>query len=160
MYTMSYTRSRSAFLTTSIMAASALFTPSAGALSKRLSDHTKSLASKVASRRYKSVEVVLAFIVNIPWMFPGKHSTDDETCSYVSMATTIAVDLSLHKIVVPPELSGTGSRMALARGECLDPRAALAMDGFPEVDPRSERGRLLLRGRERCWIALFVLERG
>lgn len=160
MYTMSYTRSRSAFLCTSIMAASALFTPSASALSRRLSDHVRLLASKIVPKRYKSVEIVLAFMINIPWMFPGKHSTDDETCSYVAVAATIAIDLSLHKILVPSEMLGPGSRMALARGECLDPRTALTIDGFSDVDPWSQQGRLILRGRERCWIALFVLERG
>ncbi|KIL86619.1 hypothetical protein FAVG1_09874 [Fusarium avenaceum] len=107
-----------------------------------------------------SVEIVLAFMVNIPWMFPGQHSTDDETCSYISIANTVATDLSLHKSLVSPEMLGSGSGIGLARGDCLDPRAALAMDGFPDVDPWSERGRLFLRNRERCWLSLFVLERG
>ncbi|KAF4459617.1 hypothetical protein FALBO_13631 [Fusarium albosuccineum] len=160
-YTVEFTRSRSAFLYTSIMAASALFLPSAAALSKRLSNHARTLAHRVMVNRYKSVEIVLAFMVNVPWMFPGQHSTDDETCTYVSIANTIATDLSLHKSLVSPEMLGSaGSGIGLARGDCLDPRAALAMDGFPEVDPWSERGRLLLRNRERCWISLFVLERG
>ncbi|KAM5356668.1 hypothetical protein ACJ41O_003314 [Fusarium nematophilum] len=159
-YTVEFTRSRSAFLYTSIMAASALFMPSAAALSKRLSNHARSLAHRVMVNRYRSVEIVLAFMVNIPWMFPGQHSTDDETCTYISIANTVATDLSLHKSLVSPEMVGSGSGIGLARGDCLDPRAALAMDGFPEIDPWSERGRLLLRSRERAWISLFVLERG
>lgn len=142
------------------MAASALFMPSAAALSKRLSNHTRTLAHRVMVERYRSVEIVLAFMVNIPWMFPGQHSTDDETCSYISIANTVATDLSLHKSLVSPEMLGSGSGIGLARGDCLDPRAALAMDGFPDVDPWSERGRLFLRNRERCWLSLFVLERG
>ncbi|KAF5562967.1 hypothetical protein FPHYL_5392 [Fusarium phyllophilum] len=107
-----------------------------------------------------SVEIVLAFMVNIPWMFPGQHSTDDETCTYISIANTVATDLSLHKSLISPEMVGSGSGIGLARGDCLDPRAALAMDGFPEIDPWSEKGRLFLRSRERCWLSLFVLERG
>ncbi|KAF5631711.1 hypothetical protein F52700_6633 [Fusarium sp. NRRL 52700] len=107
-----------------------------------------------------SVEIVLAFMVNIPWMFPGQHSTDDETCTYISIANTVATDLSLHKSLISPEMIGSGSGIGLARGDCLDPRAALAMDGFPEIDPWSEKGRLFLRNRERCWLSLFVLERG
>ncbi|KAF5702620.1 transcription factor [Fusarium globosum] len=107
-----------------------------------------------------SVEIVLAFMVNIPWMFPGQHSTDDETCTYISIANTVATDLSLHKSLISPEMVGSGSGIGLARGDCLDPRAALAMDGFPEIDPWSEKGRLFLRNRERCWLSLFVLERG
>ncbi|EGU87667.1 hypothetical protein FOXB_01823 [Fusarium oxysporum f. sp. conglutinans Fo5176] len=159
-YTVEFTRSRSAFLYTSIMAASALFMPSAAALSKRLSNHARTLAHRVMVNRYRSVEIVLAFMVNIPWMFPGQHSTDDETCTYISIANTVATDLSLHKSLISPEMVGSGSGIGLARGDCLDPRAALAMDGFPEIDPWSEKGRLFLRNRERCWLSLFVLERG
>lgn len=159
-YTAEYTRSRSAFLYTSIMAMSALFMPTAAALSKRLSNHAKNLAHRVIIHRHKSVEIVLAFLVNIPWMFPGDNSTDDETCAYISLANTIATDLSLHKSLVSAEVLSSGSGMNLARGDCLDPRAALAIDGFADIDPWSERGRLLLRNRERCWLALFVLERG
>jgi hypothetical protein len=142
------------------MAASALFWPSGGALSKRLGNHAKTLANRVVAQRYKSVEIILAYLLNVPWMFPGPKSTSDETCAYVSMANTIAIDLSLHKMLLPTETLGPGSGMKVARGECIDPKAALAMDGFPDVDPSSERGVLLLRTRERCWISLFVLERG
>ncbi|KAK2035317.1 hypothetical protein LX32DRAFT_659350 [Colletotrichum zoysiae] len=159
-YTPSFTRSRSAFLCTSIMAASALFIPSADALSKRLSNHCKTLAHRVIAKRHKSVEIVLAFMVNVPWMFPGQHSTDDETCWYVNMAATIAIDLSLHKVLIPIEVLGSGSHIGLARGDCLDPRTALAMDGFGHIEHTSHLGQRLLRRRERCWIALFVLERG
>lgn len=139
---------------------SALFMPTAAALSKRLSNHAKNLAHRVIIHRHKSVEIVLAFLVNIPWMFPGDNSTDDETCAYISLANTIATDLSLHKSLVSAEALTSGSGMNLARGDCLDPRAALTTDGFPDLDPWSERGRLLLRNRERCWLSLFVLERG
>ncbi|KAH6889831.1 hypothetical protein B0T10DRAFT_529045 [Thelonectria olida] len=160
LYTVEFTRSRSAFLYTSIMAMSALFMPSAAALSKRLSNHAKKLAQRVIVHRYKSVEIVLALMVNVPWMFPGEQSTDDETCLYISIANTVATDLSLHKSLVSTEMLDPASGIGLARGDCLDPRAALAMDGFPDLDPWSEKGRLLLRNRERCWISLFVLERG
>lgn len=159
-YTVSFARSRSAFLCASVMAASALFVPTASAISKRLSNHVKTLAHRVMLRRHKSVEIVIAFMVSIPWMFPGQHSTDDEACVYISMATSIAIDLSLHKVLVPTELLEDGSKLMLARGECLATRTALAIDGFSDVDPRSEMGKMLLRGRERCWISLFVLERG
>ncbi|KAF5590919.1 uncharacterized protein FSUBG_10648 [Fusarium subglutinans] len=118
------------------------------------------LFNLVMVNRYRSVEIVLAFMVNIPWMFPGQHSTDDETCTYISIANTVATDLSLHKSLISPEMVGSGSGIGLARGDCLDPRAALTMDGFPELDPWSEKGRLFLRNRERCWLSLFVLERG
>jgi len=162
LYTPSFTRSRSAFLFTSICAASTLFMSSASALSRRLSNHCKALVNRIMVDRYRSVEIVLAFMVNVPWMFPGKHSTDDETCWYVAMATTMALDLSLHKILVSLEaikdgiLSGGG----IARADCIDPRTALSLDGFGDVDPETEVGRRLMRRRERCWISLFVLERG
>ncbi|KAL2262118.1 hypothetical protein VTK26DRAFT_2416 [Humicola hyalothermophila] len=181
LYTASFTRSRSAFLFTSIAAAAALFMPSASALSRRLSNHCKALVTRIMVDRYRSVEIVLAFMVNVPWMFPGKHSTDDETCWYVSMATTMALDLSLHKVLVNAAALGSGrdggvppggaqgfglgpglglGRGGVARADCIDPKVALALDGFGDVDPASEFGLRLLRRRERCWIALFVLERG
>ncbi|KAK4153971.1 hypothetical protein C8A00DRAFT_14853 [Chaetomidium leptoderma] len=166
LYTAAFTRSRSAFLFTSIAAAAALFMPSASALSRRLSNHCKTLVNRIILDRYRSVEIVLAFMVNVPWMFPGKHSTDDETCWYVSMATTMALDLSLHKILVPvaslregPGGLG-GSFGGVARADCIDPKVALALDGYGDVEPNSEFALRLLRRRERCWIALFVLERG
>ncbi|KAK3486731.1 uncharacterized protein B0T23DRAFT_324455 [Neurospora hispaniola] len=108
--------------------------------------------------RYRSVEIVLAFMVNVPWMFPGKHSTDDETCWYVSMATTMALDLFLHKIVVAMDAIRDGSyNEGIARADCIDPKAALSLDGFGDVDSESELGRRLLRRRERCWIALIQM---
>ncbi|CEJ93243.1 hypothetical protein VHEMI08848 [[Torrubiella] hemipterigena] len=158
MYNVHFTRSRSAFLTTSIMAASALFLATSGPLSKRLSNHVKALAQRVIVKRHRSVEIVLAFVVNIPWMFPGQRSTDDETCAYISMATTVAIDLLMHKALVSKEALESGS--GLARGECLDMRTALDIDGYPDIDPWSERGAMLLRSRERCWISLWVVERG
>ncbi|KAL1839584.1 hypothetical protein VTJ49DRAFT_1327 [Mycothermus thermophilus] len=142
LYTAAFTRSRSAFLFTSIAAAAALFMPQAAALSRRLSNHCKTLVNRIILDRYRSVEIVLAFMVNVPWMFP---------------------DLSLHKILVPLASlrDGPGGRFGgIARADCIDPKVALALDGFPDVDPASEFGLRLLRRRERCWIALFVLERG
>ena len=160
LYTAAFTRSRSAFLFTSIAAAAALYIPTEGALSRRLSNHGKMLVNRIMVDRYRSVEIVLAFMVNVPWMFPGKHSTDDETCWYVSMATTMALDLSLHKMLVPLASLKDGHHGNLARADCIDPKVALSLDGFGDVDPSSEVGLRLLRRRERCWISLFVLERG
>ncbi|KAI9728508.1 MAG: hypothetical protein M1834_007646 [Cirrosporium novae-zelandiae] len=157
----SFVRSRSAFLFTSILAASALFLPSAGALSRRLFVHCTNLAHYVITNRNRSVEVVLAFMVNIPWLSPGTHWADDETCSYMSMALTIALDLSLDKIIVPSsEGMGRAAMKGIARSDCLDAKKALSLDGFDDVDPASPFGRTLLRRRERAWLALFVLDRG
>jgi hypothetical protein len=139
---------------------SSLFMPSAGALSRRLSNHCKTLANRVIATRCRSVEIVLAFMINVPWMFPGKHSADDDTCWYVSMATAISLDLSLHKSLVPLDSHSSEPPINISRADCIDPKVALAMDGFHDVDVASDLGRRLLRRRERCWIALFVLERG
>ncbi|KAL2286008.1 hypothetical protein FJTKL_07256 [Diaporthe vaccinii] len=159
-YTVPWTRSRSSFLFTSIMAAAALFIESAGALSKRLSNHCRWLTNKVIEKRHRSTEIVLAFMINVPWMGPGVHSTDDETCWYVSLATTIAIDLQNSKVSMPIEAFKNGVSGDLARQDCMDPELALRLGGFKSVDPNSELGRRLVRRRERCWIALFVLERG
>lgn len=111
--------------------------------------------------RYRSVEIVLAFMVNIPWLFPGEHWADDETCSYLAMALTVALDLSLNKIVTPSlTQSDSLNRDNFARSDCIDAGKALILDGFDDVDPTSLRGRRLLRRRERAWLSLFVLERG
>lgn len=159
-HTASFVRSQSAFLFTSIMAAAALFLPSAAALSKRLSRHCKSLAQMVITKRFRSVEIVLAFMVNVPWMAHGDYLGDDDTCSYIAMALAIALDLSLNKIVLPSTSFDNGVIRRLAKADCIDAKRAMHMDGFDNVDPNSEWGQRLLRRRERTWIALFVLERG
>ncbi|KAJ5241866.1 uncharacterized protein N7469_000193 [Penicillium citrinum] len=159
-HTARFVRAQSAFLFTSIMAAAALFLPSAGALSKRLSRHVKFLANRVMTHRHRSVEIVLAFMVNVPWMAPGDKLGDDDTCSYIAMALTVALDLSLNKIVTPSSSFDRDLLYRLARADCIDAKRALHMDGFDDIDPHSEWGRRLLRRRERTWIALFVVERG
>ncbi|KAJ5798251.1 uncharacterized protein N7503_007547 [Penicillium pulvis] len=159
-HTASFVQAQSAFLFTSILAAAALFLPSAAALSKRLGRHCKWLAKQVMAQRYRSVEIVLAFMVNVPWMAPEERLGDDDTCSYIAMALTVALDLSLNKIVTPSSSFSGDLLSRLARADCIDAKRALHMDGFGDVDPNSEWGRRLLRRRERTWIALFVVERG
>lgn len=159
-HSVSFVRSQSAFLLTSVLAAAALFLPSAAALSKRLSRHCNFLAHRVTAQRYRSVEIVLAFMVNVPWMAPGTCLGDDDTCSYIAMALTVALDLSLSKIVTPSSVFDGATRKRIARADCIDAKRALHIDGFDDVDPESEWGRRLLRRRERTWIALFVVERG
>ncbi|KAL4877911.1 hypothetical protein BJY04DRAFT_209630 [Aspergillus karnatakaensis] len=159
-HTVEFVRSQSALLFTSIMAAAALFLPAATALSKRLSRHSKLLAQKVIQERLRSVEIVLAFMVNVPWMAPGDCLGDDDACSYIAMALTVALDLSLNKIVLPSMSFDSTLQRRLAKADCIDARRALQIDGFDGVDSASEWGRRLLRRRERVWIALFVLERG
>ncbi|PWY85097.1 Zn(II)2Cys6 transcription factor [Aspergillus heteromorphus CBS 117.55] len=159
-HTAAFVRSQSAFLFTSIMAAAALFLPSATALSKRLSRHCKALAQNVIMRRHRSVEIVLAFMINVPWMEPGSCLGDDDTCSYIAMALAVALDLSLNKIVTPSTSFETGLLRRLAKAECIDSKRALHVDRFDNIEPDSEWGWRLLRRRERAWIALFVLERG
>lgn len=111
-------------------------------------------------QRRRSVEIVLAFMVNVPWMAPGECLGDDDTCACIAMALTVALDLSLNKIVTPSSSFDSGLLKRLAKADCIDAKRALRMDGFDDVDVDSEWGRRLLRRRERAWIALFVLERG
>lgn len=150
-------RSRSALLMTSMLAASALFIPSGEALSKRLSNHSKHLAHYVISKRYRSPEIVLAFMINIPWMLPKEHWADDETCSYMAMAHSIALDVSLNKIIVQ---NTNNLQTTIPKSDCITARKALDMDGFVEVDPMTRWGQKLIRRRERIWLALFNLDRG
>ncbi|KAI2774503.1 hypothetical protein F4815DRAFT_398135 [Daldinia loculata] len=159
-HTVDFVRGRSAFLLTSIAAASALFSPSMESLYKRLSNHRQKLASLIMAKRYKSVEIILAFMVNIPWISAGEHWADDETSTYLSMALTIALDLSLNKVILPPSTEPRSPRDTIATSDCISGRKALGIDGFSDIDPDSPRGRRLLRRRERTWLSLFVLERG
>ncbi len=142
------------------MAGSALFLPTAAAVSKRLSAHCKFLARHVMTHRNRSPEIVLAFMVNVPWMSPGKHWSDDETCSYMAIALTIAIDISLNKLILTSEDSLARMPPGTAQSECITARKALDLDGFHDVDPASAFGKRLLRCRERLWLSLFVLDRG
>lgn len=99
-------------------------------------------------------------MVNVPWMHPGLHAGDDDTGLYISTALSMALDLSLNKILVPSSSFDPEVLRRIPKADCLDAKKALAMDGFEDVDVWSEWGQKLLRRRERVWIALFVLERG
>ncbi|KAL7629839.1 hypothetical protein AAE478_001362 [Parahypoxylon ruwenzoriense] len=133
-HTVDFVRGRSAFLLTSICAASALFSPSMESLYKRLSNHRQNLANLIMARRHKSVEIVLAFMANIPWISAGEHWADDETSTYLSMALTIALDLSLNKIILPPPTEPRSPREAIAISDCISARKALAIDGFADAN--------------------------
>jgi hypothetical protein len=142
------------------MSGSALFLPTASAVSKRLSAHCKYLATHVMVNRNRSPEVVLAFMLNVPWMSPGKHWSDDETCSYMAMALTIALDISLNKFILHSDHSLGTMPLGTSQSECITARKALDLDGFQDVDPTSIFGKRLIRSRERVWLALFALDRG
>lgn len=92
---------------------------------------------------------------------PGKHWSDDETCSYMAAGLTIALDISLDKLIVPsPSSSLDGIHEGREPSDYITARKALDLDGFRDVSPASDLGRRLLRRRERIWLALFVLDRG
>jgi hypothetical protein len=153
-----FVRNRSSFLFTSLLAASALFLPNTAALAKRLLLHRNRLAQQVIEKRHRSVEIVLAFLVNIPWMHPGAHATDDETGLYISVALSIALDLSLNKIITPSKSLDQDLLKRIPKADCIEANKALVMDGFEDIDAASPLGRRLLRRRERVWIALFFDE--
>lgn len=159
-HTLDFVRNRSSFLFTTLLAFTAVFLPETAALAKRLLIHRKYLAEQVIVKKFRSVEIVLAFMVSIPWMPPGQHATDDDTSLYLSTAVAIALDLSLDKVITPSSTFKADLVRQIPRGECLDAGKALAMDGLEDVDAESAWGKRLLRRRERTWIALFVLERG
>jgi hypothetical protein len=138
----------------------AIFLPETSALAKRLLLHRRFLAEQVITRKYRSVEIVLAFMVSIPWMPPGSHASDDDTSLYIATALAIALDLMLDKVITPSTSLDQELVRQIPKAECLQAGKALAMDGFEDVDPNSEWGQRLLRRRERVWISLFVLERG
>ncbi|KAF9695396.1 hypothetical protein EKO04_006550 [Ascochyta lentis] len=159
-HTLEFVRNRSSFLFTTLLAFTAVFLPETASLARRLLIHRRYLAEQVIVKKYRSVEIVLAFMVSIPWMPPGQHATDDDTSLYLATALSIALDLSLDKVIIPSSSFSPDLIRQIPRGECLDAGKALTMDGLEDVDAQSEWGQRLLRRRERVWIALFVLERG
>jgi hypothetical protein len=140
--------------------ASARFIPSASALAKRLLNHRKFLVQQVIAKRFRSVEIVLAFMVNIPWMHPLEQAADDDTGVFISIALSIALDLSLNKVIIPSQSLDPDLLRRIPKADCIEARRALAMDGFEDAEIQSAWAQRLLRRRERVWIALFVLERG
>ncbi|KAF2669134.1 hypothetical protein BT63DRAFT_424843 [Microthyrium microscopicum] len=159
LYTLQFTRRRSSFLLTSLLAAAALFMPGSGALSKRLTNHRKTLAHRVIHKRLRSVEIVLAFIT-VPWIHPGTHHAEYDTALYLSMALTIGLDLGLNKIIRPSLGYNADIIRRTPRANTLDANYALAIDGFEGIDIGTDFARRLLRRRERVWLALFAYERG
>ena len=159
-HTVPFVRSQSAFLFTSVMVASALFIPSAAALWKRLAKHAKLLANRAMTQRFRSVEIVLAYMINVPWMLPGEQSADDETGLYLGTAMTVSIDICLDKVIAPSENVDGNGHPRLPTSDCIENKRALYMDGFTGIDSNSEWAQRLLRRRERAWISLWNLERG
>ncbi|KAI9746352.1 MAG: hypothetical protein M1818_000064 [Claussenomyces sp. TS43310] len=77
------------------------------------------------------------------------------------MALTIALDLSLNKLIIPsPSIPYGAIPDNILKSDCITARKALDLDGLHDVDPSSDWGKRLLRRKERIWLALFVLDRG
>lgn len=102
----------------------------------------------------------LLTMVSYAGMPPGTHASDDDTSLYLATSLSIALDLSLDKIITPSRSLSPASLRQVPKADLLEAKKALAMDGFEDVEVSSECGQRLLRRRERVWIALFVLERG
>jgi len=66
-HSLAFVRSRSAFLFTTLLAMTAIFLDEAASLAKRLLLHRRFLAEQVVVRKFRSVEIVLGFMVSIPW---------------------------------------------------------------------------------------------
>ncbi|OAA59044.1 hypothetical protein SPI_06246 [Niveomyces insectorum RCEF 264] len=161
LHSAAFVHKRSHFLFTSILAVTTLFVPSAGTSSKRLRLHCRKVADVVITKRLRSVEIILAFMVNVPWLTPGTHWADDETWMYLTAASSIALDLSLDKIILHPGTTKAVLEWSQThQAECVDVQKVMDMDGFSNVDVTSEWGRRLIRRRERAWLTLWGLERG
>lgn len=122
--------------------------------------HRKFLVEQVIAKRFRSVEIVLAFMVNIPWMHPLDQAADDDTGVFIAVALSIALDLSLNKIIIPSQSLDPDLMKRIPKADCIEAKRALEMDGLEHTAIHSAWAQRLLRRRERIWIALFVLERG
>ncbi|KAH8897377.1 hypothetical protein GQ53DRAFT_838005 [Thozetella sp. PMI_491] len=97
LHTVQFVRSRSAFLSTSILTAAVLFYPGNATLARRLAIHSQKLAQGVILSNFRSVEIVLGFTISVAWLSPGENGASDNTCSYIGAASIMALDLSLDK---------------------------------------------------------------
>jgi len=155
-HTTDFIRSRSSLLLTGVMLGASKFLDNHEAINKRLQSHLAVVIRAILEQGYKSIEIVLGFLVCIPWQSPGDNVTEDPTSLYISMAMNVALDLSLDRKISDEKLE----RPRFGHLSILSPRNALNIDGFPEVHPDCWYGRQLLRARERAFLSLYVLDRG
>lgn len=146
-----------------MLAASAYFLETATELADKLSCHVKFLVDVIVREGYRSPEIVLGFILNVPWMETGSLSspTPDKTCYYLSTALSMAIDLSLYKIVIPSSVPRPQALLErLTPQNSLTAAVALHLDCHEDLLPSSDVARRALRSRERIWLCLYALEQG
>ncbi|EIW85297.1 hypothetical protein CONPUDRAFT_79946 [Coniophora puteana RWD-64-598 SS2] len=109
LHTVSYVRSKSPFLfTTLIMAGCKFFEPSAY---KDCLDMAQQYAVRAFSEAWKSVEVVQAFACLTYW----REQNDNRTWMYIGYACRMAVELGLNKLVTKPPPNETALQMRQRR---------------------------------------------
>ncbi len=136
--------------------------------STRLGIHLRNLLVQIIRFGYKSVDIVTAFLVIIPWISPGEHVSDDPTTQYAALAVNMALDLHMDKpvdcrpgygVLEVIDVHGGGGNASYA-GISLSPEQVCAIDGLREVELGKEMLGRLFRSRQRIWLALFILDRG
>ncbi|TIB81615.1 hypothetical protein E3Q22_00829 [Wallemia mellicola] len=131
-HTPSLVASRSPFLLTAICAVSSKFYDKEPALQAKLNAVARKLAFDVPSQGFKSVEIVMAYLILVYWgVGPSRRFEEDKTWLLLGLALRVATDLNLHR------------KSSLS-----------SMPGINDVQREQE-----LRCRERIWILCYITDR-
>ncbi|TIB37842.1 hypothetical protein E3P86_02053 [Wallemia ichthyophaga] len=131
-HTPSLVASRSPFLLTAVCAVASKFYTQMPHLQPKLQKVARKLAFDVPSRGFKSVEIVMGYLVLVYWgIGPSRRFEEDKTWLLLGLALRVATDLNLHKKA-----------------------SAQSMPGSDDAQRERE-----LRCRERVWILCYITDR-
>jgi hypothetical protein len=142
LHTVAYVRQRSALLFNSVCSVAAQFVQGQAALCRRLNRHNEGLIVHIISQSCKSIEIVQGLIVYCSWLSPSPRMIDELTFTYLTIAVSMAFELGLSL----PTRAGSMSPSNLPSSSST-------------ADMQGGHNRLV-RNRERCWLTLFVYDRG
>lgn len=124
--------SRSPFLLTAICAVSSKFYTKDLSLQSKLNNIARKLAFDVPSQGFKSVEIVMAYLILVYWgVGPSRRFEEDKTWLLLGLGLRVATDLNLHR-----------------------KSTVASMPGNDDVQRERE-----LRIRERAWILCYITDR-
>lgn len=131
-HTPSLVASRSPFLLTAVCAVSSKFYTKNPTLQPKLNKVARKLAFDVPSQGFKSLEIVMAYLILVYWgVGPSRRFEEDKTWLLLGLALRVATDLNLHKKASAHSMPGSD-------------------------DLQRERD---LRCRERVWILCYITDR-
>lgn len=159
LHTPNFVRSQSALLFTWILAISAQFDHSSGAIFKRLRHHGEHLSKHVYASGFKSVEIAQGYYISLLSAVPAATLGEERSWLYTNYAFGVARELGLDRRSRPrhplrrlanieqsPESVNEAHRTSFSQHSGVNP-----------TDPdHSDR---LSRNRERTWLRIVLWER-